>query len=159
MIEFISILLTFIMMFVAAFWDNSKRIIPNWITLPFIPIGLVLTYITDINNGLVITSVVVALFFLGMTGMFGMGDLKLIMALTALQGYYPALFTIIVASGLLVIQKIKFERYVPKMKRIIDKKAAEDGERVPFAPFMLIGFVFYTLVNYGGPVVEYIVRG
>lgn len=159
MIELISLFITFIMMFIAAFWDNSKRIIPNWITLPFIPVGLLLTYIADVDKGLVNTAVIVGLFFLGMTGMFGMGDLKLVMALTALQGYFSTLVVLIIASGLLVFQKIKIEKYVPNMKRIIDKKEAENGERVPFAPFMLIGYVFFVIVNYGGPVVEYLIRG
>ena len=149
MIEFITVFLAIAVLIIATIYDKNRMIIPNWITLPIIPIGLILTAINDYTIALSNLLVIVILFFLGMTGIFGMGDLKLIMTIVSLQSFLPTIIMLLVASALFVYQKVKIEKNLINMKRVYDKKEQQSGTKYPFAPYMLIGYIFYLCMNYG----------
>ncbi len=134
---------TFVVMATAATLDIRTRRIPNWLTFAAAITGLILTYIMDWREGIVRTIAVTAVFFAGATGCLGLGDLKLFMALTALQGVLPSLISIFIASCALLIVKVIKGKYAVDMRRLRDADRAAEGERVPFAPYMLLGYCSY----------------
>lgn len=131
-----------IVAFVAMIYDFKTMRIPNWLTLPTIIIGLVCTYIVDWQTGLISTGFILGFFVIGAFGVFGLGDLKLVMALIATIGFLGAIISVTIASIALVYHKVKRQLYIPKMKRL--KKDSEDvGLKVPFAPYIFVGYVMY----------------
>ena len=134
---------TFVVMAVAATLDIRTRKIPNWLTFAAAVTGLFFTYFIDWREGIVRTIAITAVFFAGATGCLGLGDLKLFMALTALQGLLPSLISIFIASCSLLIVKVIKGRYAVDMRRLKDSDKAAEGEKVPFAPYMLLGYCAY----------------
>lgn len=65
------------------------------------------------------------------------------MALSALQGLLPSLISIFIASCSLLIVKVIKGRYAVDMRRLKDADKAAEGEKVPFAPYMLLGYCAY----------------
>lgn len=139
------IAVTLIILIISAILDTKTMRIPNWLTFGGMGLGLLITYIISWQTGLINTGVILLLFFLGMTGFVGLGDLKLLMAMVALQGWLPSLITLGLASLLLIIVKVKNEHYVVDMKRLKDKALASEGVKVPFAPYLLAGYIMYLL--------------
>ena len=139
------IAVTLTILIISAIFDKKTMRIPNWLTFGGMGAGLLITYIMSWQTGLISTGVIILLFFLGMTGFVGLGDLKLLMALVALQGWQPALITLGVASIGLVIIKVKNEHYAVNMKRLKDKELAAEGIKVPFAPYLLAGYIMYLM--------------
>ena len=115
----------------ACIYDIHTRKIPNILTFG------------SWQEGIVRTLAITALFFVGATGCLGLGDLKLVMALTALQGVLPTLITLFIASSALLIVKVIKGRYKVDMRRLKDADKAAEGEKVPFAPYMLVGYASY----------------
>ena len=142
-IKLAAIIITFLMLIAASVQDYRKRKISNRITFPGIIIGLVLNSIVSWQNGLICFAIIVGLFFIGIIGIFGMGDLKLVMATVALQGYFAAGVTIVFACVVLVVLKVFKQGYKADFRRLINSPNATVGERVPFAPFMLLGYCAY----------------
>ena len=127
----------------ACIYDIHTRRIPNILTFGSLIAGLVMIYLTDWQEGVARTLAITALFFVGSTGCLGLGDLKLVMALTALQGFLPTLITLFIASSALLVVKVVKGRYKVDMRRLKDADKAAEGEKVPFAPYMLVGYASY----------------
>ena len=127
----------------ACIYDIHTRKIPNILTFGSLIAGLVMIYLMDWQEGIVRTLAITALFFVGATGCLGLGDLKLVMALTALQGVLPTLITLFIASSALLIVKVIKGKYKVDMQRLKDADKAAEGEKVPFAPYMLVGYASY----------------
>lgn len=132
-----------VMMVIAAIIDKKKMRIPNWITFPSIFLGLALNFVISWQEGLISLGIIIVLFFIGAIGFLGMGDLKLMMAVVALKGWLCAIVVLGVASILLAVHKVKIEKYQLNFKRLIKPNETDGGLRVPFAPYMLLGYVFY----------------
>jgi Flp pilus assembly protein protease CpaA len=128
---------------IATITDIKKYKIPNWITFPVIIAGTILTYISSVKTGLITTFAIVFLFFLGMLGCFGMGDLKLLMAIVSAQGWFCGLIVVGIASVAVALHKVNLGGYKVDIKRITDKEKRKTGMKVSFAPYMLLGYVFY----------------
>lgn len=144
-IQIILIAITLIILIISAIFDKKTMRIPNWLTFGGMGAGLLITYIISYQAGYINTGVILLLFFLGMTDFVGLGDLKLLMALVALQGWLPTLITLGIASIGLVIIKVKNEHYSVNMKRLKDKELAAEGIKVPFAPYLLAGYIMYLM--------------
>jgi len=95
----------FLLLAVAAFSDLAHGKVYNWTTLPAIVLGLLLGYVIGGGNdkdvsfslvqslyGIALAGGIFGLFFL--FGAFGAGDLKLAVAVGALQGWHFALTAI-----------------------------------------------------------------
>lgn len=136
---------------IAAVSDWKTGRIPNLLTFPamFLGIGYTL-WNQGAVNGMNRCLVLILLSFVGMTALFGMGDLKLIMAFFALGGGRFMLMTVVIATALvLVVQFIKH-----KDETLLDIKAGiwnlftlrldrtiGTGRKVKFAPYLLCGAI------------------
>ena len=132
--------------------DLRLRRIPNAVTLPAIASGLILTTVCK-ENMLFVVAVIVGLFFVGTLGIFGSGDLKLMMAITALCGVVPMLMCVGIASaGVLAIELLRSPRQALQTVRegvgllAGRTKPNAQGRRIPFAPYLLFGFTLWLTV-------------
>lgn len=132
--------------------DLLHRRIPNAVTLPAVAVGLILTAVCK-ENLLFVVAVIIGLFFVGMLGIFGSGDLKLMMAITSLCGVIPMLMCVSIASvGVLTVELFRNPRQaVQTLKEGLGlltgrTKPDEQGRRIPFAPYLLFGFTLWLTV-------------
>lgn len=153
-IPLIAVFLCGITLLIAVYCDLRTRRIPNMLTLPAIVIGMVITGLYDGKAALAAAAVMLGIFFLGMTGILGGGDLKLLMALTAFCGVFPMLIATGAASVLILITegirrpKETWSAIKSGLCFFIGKTAGEkQGRRVPFAPYLLCGFAVWLIVS------------
>jgi len=103
---------------VAAVIDIRTQKIPNWLTLPFILIGLGLNCYLAGNNGLISSALglltgFLLLYFVYLLGGMGAGDVKLLCAVGALLGPRMVFYTFIwmsLAGGALALLIILYKR-------------------------------------------------
>jgi Flp pilus assembly protein protease CpaA len=138
----------------AAIFDIKTNQIPNKLTFPVISIGLILTLITQPITTFIIAFVAIIIwFFLGMTNFMGLGDIKLVMAITAIGGCHMGIISFIIGILFLclfalVTNPIETGVYVHKMlRRLRFKKEPiyKGSTKYKFAPFLFLGVIFYIL--------------
>lgn len=136
---------------IAAVSDWKTGRIPNLLTFPamFLGIGYTL-WNQGAVNGMNRCLVLILLSFVGMTTLFGMGDLKLVMAFFALGGGRFMLTAVAIAAVLLLaVQLVRHKR-----ETMMDIKAGiwnlftlrldktlGTGRKVKFAPYLLCGAI------------------
>ena len=150
---FISSVLAAVTCLAAAITDIQKRKIPNIISFPAIIAGLVLTGIYG-NSLRIITTIIciIIFFFIGMLNIIGLGDIKLLMALTAIGGYSMALYSFAIAIFSLFVyamitDPISIYFYIEKLKQRLRLRRfpVDKNKKYPFAPFLLLGVLLYSL--------------
>lgn len=138
----------------AAVFDIRTGKIPNQLTFPAIIAGIIFScFVSPISAVLIDCGVIIAWFFLGMTNFMGLGDIKLVMALTAWIGWKPTIFSFIFSILCLcvyaaVINPLETGIYVGNWKqrlRLRKIPVNKKSTKYKFAPFMLIGTTFYML--------------
>jgi len=142
------------LLILASVWDIRQRRIPNAVTLPAIAAGLLLTAVWN-TGGLPITIVtLILLFFFGMLRLMGQGDVKLVMAMTSICGPSAALISTGIAAILIVAVQVLLhpgETYSDAknaLKALLAmdfKRIDRKGRNVPFAPYILAGFIYLTV--------------
>lgn len=144
--------LCWLMLVVTSATDLLHRRIPNAVTLPAVAVGLILTAVCK-ENLLFVVAVIIGLFFIGMLGIFGSGDLKLMMAITVLCGVIPMLMCVGIASvGVLALELLRNPRQAVQTVRegigllTGRTKSNVQGRRIPFAPYLLFGFTLWLTV-------------
>lgn len=148
-LDIISTSITIIMLIIATVIDRKTRKIPNWLTFPCITAGIIISFLSSVNCGITAIISLIVLFILGMTGFVGIGDLKLIMAVTALQGPIAGFISLVIAACLLVYTHVIKQKNTVNMKRLIDKDLACEGIKVPFAQYILLGYaIFFFLTKF-----------
>lgn len=161
MLLFARLIIAAIVLIVAAIFDFFKQRIPNFITFPAFFVGLILMCITDDLHTILINIIcVLAIFLFGATGILGLGDIKLLMALTVLYGWSSTLISFALASVILliftsIVNPIETWIYITKFFRRAKR------EKVPFnkkstkyvlAPFLLLGAIItFIFVDANGP--------
>ena len=140
---FISSVLAAVTCLAAAKTDIQKRKIPNIISFPAIIAGLVITGIYGC---------IIIFFFIGMLNIIGLGDIKLLMALTAIGGYSMALYSFAIAIFSLFVyamitDPISIYFYIEKLKQRLRLRRfpVDKNKKYPFAPFLLLGVLLYSL--------------
>lgn len=135
---------------VAAVWDARTRTIPNRLTFPFIIIGLVFTCLTAPEDLLIKAVFLAALFLFGMSGLIGLGDIKLVMGLGVLDRPEIALCSVAIASLLLLAGHFIRRPSGPPLRLrngfiyLLLKTPAPQRTRdnsVPFAPYLLAAYI------------------
>lgn len=146
--EIITTALCALTLFAASVTDLYNRRIPNWITVPAIGSGLAMAAITGSRSVWIVFAGILIIFFAGMSGVMGGGDLKLIMAVTAFCGVMPALYSVGIASVSVIVvaatssPRETFSAVKNGLRCVIGRtKIVKQGRRVPFAPYLLFGFV------------------
>ena len=138
----------------SAVTDAAYRKIPNLITLPAIAVGLVMTAIGDWGAFFISLAAICVVFLVGASGIFGSGDLKLIMAVTALCGVLPMLWSVGIAScAVLLVEVIRSPKQAFATIRdglqlmFRGGQADTQGRRIPFAPYLLFGFLVWLALS------------
>lgn|GEM_PF-702626 len=152
--------LSVILLIAASVADVRTKTIPNKITFPAMAIGLACILISAITLhyyiALVLRLVLFVLVFLfGMTGLIGLGDIKLIMALSLLNYPIIVLITVIAACVLLILIEVLLKPretnrkittgIVMVMTKRITKITKDNKETVAFAPFLFFGYLITRL--------------
>ena len=154
--EQIMILITIIILFLAGLFDVKKRIIPNLITFPAIAVGLLLTGIgVSANAALIRSAAILILFFLSMLHFLGMGDIKLLMAVIALQGIKTAIFILVLGSFLNIIvwiirrRKSVFSIMKHTLFSLLHGQSviAFSKNKAPFAPYACVAYITLIILN------------
>ena len=136
-LDFINIILLFLLL-VASIIDLRTRLIPNFITVPGVLLGLLLTTLTGRLSfiqalmGIFIPGFIMLLIALISKGGMGGGDVKLLATIGSFLGWRMALFSLFwgsVVGSLVSIFLI-----------ILKKKKRSDP--IPFGPFLTIGVIF-----------------
>lgn len=131
-------------LFVIAFIDFKKKIIPNMQLIVFLIAQLVYIFCLKTSSvsllNLIITAVV--LFVLLLVNkltkeQFGMGDVKLLVAINAIFGLAFTIYSMIISLVAMLLFVVPL---------LITKKA-NMKTRLPFAPFFLLGVMIYTILN------------
>lgn len=123
-----------VVLIIASVFDIKAGRIPNLLTFPFMGIGLILTHIFMSQFILIQVIGMLAIFLLGILKIMGMGDIKLLMVITAFIHPIYLLYVLLISSTLFVAV------YIGTIK----KPNIHKGHA--FAPYISIG----TFISMGG---------
>lgn len=164
------IILLLVLMIICGVTDIWNRKIYNFITFPFIIMGLLVNFYLNGYSGLLSSAGALGICFvlfiiLYITGGFGAGDVKLMMALGAIVGM-KNIFTVIVycvlaggvmANIILIINKqfiqswkhaLRFFLFlVPFMKLKSEPLKKRDSIKVPFGYAISMGTLIYVFLH------------
>jgi len=138
----------------AAITDLSTRRIPNWLSLPFLAVGIVIQWASGGWGGLgrSFAGISLALLLFGLPcclRLMGMGDLKLALGVGAWIGAGQFLFAFLVASIVAGVMAALFALRDPSLGRSPEHSGMslrDVGGRkalsIPYAPAFAIGTLF-----------------
>lgn len=119
-------------------------------------IGLLLTLFLSPKEALIRLAVILVLFIFSFVRLIGNGDIKLLMAITALTGAAHMLFSVLIGAILmLLIWILKDRRYAitnirQNIVTMLNKQPItyKRENRIPFAPFVTIGYLLVCIGRY-----------
>lgn len=135
---------------IAAVIDFKTGRIPNYLTFPSILFGVIYAYLLEPGNGFERLLLLIILFVIGGFNIFGMGDLKLVMAIGALNGTLCLGITVALAAILVIVADLIRHRQNAWIDIHAGLKALSEfkfnrhygtGRSVKFAPYLFIGLV------------------
>ena len=146
---YLDLILTFILLSITAYTDMKKRTIPNSITLPFIPIGIVNTlvlygFMDGFKSLIWLIPLFLICFILFKIHQIGGGDAKLMLAVGALLGMEYSLllflFSFVVSWFYCLYRFMK--------NRKMNGGSLKDKQRImiPLASMMLIGYIILLFI-------------
>jgi Flp pilus assembly protein protease CpaA len=139
----------------ASIYDKRTKTIPNWLTFPYMLIGIIFTAVFRSDS---ITSCVIGMaiiFAFGIFGATGMGDIKLLMAVSSFCGAWIAIWTLGIASALLPLTMLfkdskKAKQAIANVYSAIFYKGrlvngeSSDNEKYAFAVYIAAGYIITT---------------
>ena len=139
-----------------AAWDIKKGRIPNTVVLAGVILGFVFRF--SIDEWLSILAGLIFIFFFGMLGLMGMGDIKLWMAVMALSNFSASCFIIAGAAALFILYRLLKDRKnaVQVCRLAVESLLANrkiikfEQKGYPFAPYVLVSCLMYCLIQLGG---------
>jgi prepilin peptidase CpaA len=143
-------------------FDIKTKKIPNKIVFAGIGVSIILFVVSGIchfNNSNYWERLLlfVGIFFFGMTNWIGLGDIKLLMALSlithpiylcatvAIAAIFMMLYAII-KNPINTFTKIQFSLLNVYYRRI-PSISKDNAETIPFVPFLLVGYIVITVVE------------
>lgn len=136
---------------VATVYDCQIGKIPNFLTLPSMLFGVLYAFLVHgVENGLGRCILLLLLFLAGMLSLIGMGDLKLMMAIGALNGAVCLAFTTLIAAlGVLLVDAVKhrpdfwtdIKAGIHSLFTLQFNYRLGTGRKVKFAPYLLCGLI------------------
>lgn len=143
----------------AAIQDKKNGTIPNILTFPSIVIGLICTFVFQgINEGVERGILLVVLFFIGGFYIMGMGDLKLLMAIGAMNGTVCLIVTVGFAALILLVKElichpgetwIDIKAGVRSLLTLQFDESYGTGRKVSFAPYIFLGLLGGVIICRG----------
>ena len=128
-----------ILLCIVTITDIKDKKIPNVIVFPGMAAGLFLSF-TDAKSTLWRLAGMGVIFFIGMLGAAGLGDIKLWMMIVAFIGFPNSLWCIGIAAMLMLIYGLIFKRK-DTLKELKNKQEEKKQNIYPFAPFILISTI------------------
>ena len=156
----IPFIISIVLLVLASITDIKYKKIPNVITLTGICVGVIFQIISSVilhSYGALIINLIsiIALFFIGMTGILGLGDIKLLIALTALNGVISTIMTagfgslyVILISLITRKKEAAGELKMGIQTLLLKLPIYRNGRSVPFAPYMLAGYISAMILDY-----------
>lgn len=155
------LVLSLLLLAPATYWDIKEKRVPNFIAFPGMVAGLGMLvlkciYYGSLRIGISNLVLFVLLFLFGMTGLLGLGDIKLLMALALVNDPITLLIGIALACILIVVIQVikKGNQILPKIwggfGMILTKKlvpVAKNDDAIPFVPYFLITFLVTFLTE------------
>ena len=151
-----------ILLTVLSVYDIRTKRIPNRIVFTGMGIAFILFVINSIfrfDDGLhwIRLCLFVSIFFFGMTNLIGLGDIKLLMALSLITHPVSLCFAVALACLFMVVYaiirnprktilKIQFSM-LNVYRNSIPSVTRENEETIPFVPFLLAGYIVTTIVE------------
>lgn len=155
MCEYILTAIAAVVLIIASITDVKMGKIRNLLTVPAICVGLIAAGVfISPREALIRTLMIIVLFFFSFLRLIGNGDIKLTMALTALVGFFPAVLTVAVGSALVLLYWLVKDRRnalngigeaLDALKLGTVAYLDKSSGSIPFAPFMLAGYVIVCI--------------
>lgn len=148
--EIIKLIIMLLFLVPASIIDNRTNKIPNYISFSFITMGFLWCLMFDTYNIWSSLLAVIGLFFFGMFGLMGIGDIKLLMGISLYCGYKTMLLTVMISLLLLALTEFIL---APKKTVIvirdvfIGKLSVYDGNKKPFSVYILFGLLISFIFN------------
>ena len=149
--DLITIVISLVISVAATVYDCRTGRIPNLLTLPVALFGVLYAFLMyGVGIGIGRCILLLLLFLAGMLSLVGIGDLKLIMAIGALNGAVCLAFTTLIAAlGVLLVDVIKHRTdFWTDMKAGIWSLFTQQfhqrlgtGRKVKYAPYLLCGLI------------------
>lgn len=152
----ITIVVSLVISFVSVITDLRWKRIPNWITLPTVVFGMTYAFFSSPITALERLLVLAGLFTVGIFGVVGLGDLKYLMAVAALNGFLCTSITLAIGALLLLLKELLFSRE----ETVQDIRAGlcsfthcffdprlGTGRKTIFLPYLAIGLMGGILVR------------
>jgi len=146
--------LSAIVLITASIIDIRTKKIPNYITIPFFVVSLILAIIFEPDSLLPSFIVAISAVILGMVGGMGLGDAKLLMGIAMLNGWKVTLCTFIAAlsafAGLFfaIARKEAAGEVKNAIKTFFLRNSTNSPNgslKAPFAPFLAFGYAWAIL--------------
>ena len=155
MIYDLSYLITAVVLLISSINDVISRKISNYITIPAFFAGIVLTVLNDPKELIIKTIFAFIYFYIGSFRIIGLGDVKLLIALTYIYGVQNTSYIFLGAVVVLFIYCLitKFQETKRMIKNTVDvifykaKLIVYSKEKYPFAVFLSISFILYECVR------------
>lgn len=146
---YLDIILTFILLILTAYSDARKRIIPNYMTLPFIPIGIINSlflygYIEGLKCQLWLIPLFIICFILFKLHQIGGGDAKLMLAVGSLLGMENSLLLFLITF--VVAWFYCLYKFMQKRKNHGGSLKEKQRIMIPLALMMLIGYILLVSI-------------
>ena len=142
---YLDIILTFILLILTAYSDARKRIIPNYMTLPFIPIGIINSmflygWLEGLKCQLWLIPLFIICFILFKLHQIGGGDAKLMLTVGSLLGMENSLLLFLITF----VVSWFYCLYKFMQKRKNHGGSLKEKQRMMFIAFILF-IIFYFL--------------
>ena len=139
----------------SCYTDLKDRKIPNYITFPTIILGIFLCILSPEKDLLYAVIGLGIWFFLGALNLMGLGDVKLMMALSVLFGFHNSIYIILGACAAMFIYCAATDRRNLKYALINLKNfllyrtriPTEDRPKYPFSVFITIGYLIWIIIS------------
>ena len=150
--------LTVVLLSLAVYTDVRERKVLNKHTFPAAVAGLVLCAVDSWKTALFRLAVIAVEVFSSIFGLMGMGDLKLLIALTAIWGFHPVLCALLGACAVMicfafVTKPSEFLTALVNVKNHFLYKTpipTEGKTKYPFAVFITAGFILTAVLQLAG---------
>ena len=148
---YVNFIILLSILIIASICDIRTQKIPNILIL----IGLILGFLQLRNAGewIIGAFFIILLFFFSITGLIGNGDIKLWMVVSLFTGVLNSCFLMVLAIicfmiyGLFRYKKAAMRTYIDSLLLLQTKQPLKkDGIKIPFAPFMLCGYLILCLL-------------
>ncbi|MBQ3010707.1 MAG: prepilin peptidase [Oscillospiraceae bacterium] len=149
-LQFLSIPPCLLALAVSSLYDLKYRRVPNVVTISLMLYGLLLTCLTELPMLPYKLFYAACLFFFGMTGLLGLGDIKLLIGLGVVWGPEYALLSAALASLVIFLHHIirhrtgllsLLKRSSLCLLRMRPTQERDSYNSVPFAPYLLFSYI------------------